>query len=139
MLPRLRNKSLLDEFFNTSFYPSLFDDEVRYDTPAVNIVEEKDNFIIDVAAPGLDKKDFHIDLDNYVLTVSSKKEEKKEEKNDRFTMREFNYSSFSRAFTLPKSVNAEKIKASHKDGILKITIPKKEEHIEKPKKQIAIS
>ena len=141
MLPRLRNKSLMDEFFNTSFFPTSFfdEDEKQFSMPAVNIIEEKDNFKIEVAAPGLDKKDFNIEIENYVLTVSANKENKVEKKDEKFTMREFNYSTFSRSFTLPKSVKSDKIKASHKEGILTITIPKKEEAIEKPKRQIAIA
>lgn len=139
MLPGLRSKSFLDDFFYNSYVPNHFDNSGYYNTPAVNIVDEKDNFKIEVAAPGLNKKDFHIELDNFVLTVSSIKEEKKEENNDRFTSREFNYSSFKRSFTLPRTVKTDKIDASHKDGILTITIPKKEEAIEKPMREIAIS
>lgn len=139
MLPRLRNKSFLDDFFYNSYVPNHYDNSGYYNIPAVNIVEEKDNFKIEVAAPGLNKKDFHIELNNFVLTVSSIKEEGKEENNDRFTNREFNYSSFKRSFTLPRTVKTDKIDASHKDGILAITIPKKEEAIEKPLREIAIS
>ena len=139
MLPRLRNKSLFDEFFNYNYSPAYYNGTNYNNTPAVNIVEEKENFKIEVAAPGLNKKDFHIELDNSVLTISSQNEEKKEEKNDRFTTREFNYSSFKRSFTLPKTVKSDKINASHKDGILTITIPKLEEAIEKPVREIAIS
>lgn len=139
MLPRLKSKSFLDDFFYNSYVPNHYDNSSYYNTPAVNIVEEKDSFKIEVAAPGLDKKDFHIELDNFVLTVSSVREESKEENKDRFTSREFNYSSFKRSFTLPRTVKTDKIDASHKDGILTITIPKKEEAIEKPLREIAIS
>lgn len=139
MLPVLRNKSLLDEFFNHNYSPRFVDQSCYYNTPAVNIVEEKDEFKIEVAAPGLNKKDFHIELDNFVLTVSSLKEGNKEESNEKFTTREFNYSSFKRSFNLPKTVKIDKINASHKDGILTISIPKKEEEIEKPVREIAIS
>ncbi len=139
MLPGLRNKSLFNEFFNHNYAPAYYDNSCYYNTPAVNIVEEKDSFKIEVAAPGLNKNDFHIELDNFVLTVSSIKEEKKEENNNKFTTREFNYASFNRSFTLPRTVKTDKINASHKDGILIITIPKKEEAIEKPMRKIAIS
>lgn len=139
MLPELRNKSLFEDFFNYNYSPVFNDNSCYNNTPAVNIVEEKDNFKIEVAAPGLNKKDFHIELDNFVLTVSSIKEEEKEENKDRFTSREFNYSSFKRSFTLPRTVKTDKINASHEAGILTITIPKKEEAIEKPMLEIAIS
>lgn len=106
--------------------------------PAVNIVEEKDDFRIEVAAPGLDKKDFKIDLNNNVLTISSEKNDEKEEKSERFMRREFSYSSFKRSFTLPETAQVDKIVANHKNGILQITIPKKEEARVKPPRQIAI-
>ena len=139
MLPGLRNKNFLDDFFYNSYVPDYSKNSNYYNTPAVNIVEEKANFKIEVAAPGLNKKDFHIELDNFVLTVSSLKEKNEEERNNKFTTREFNYSSFKRSFTLPKSMKTDKIEASHKDGILTISIPKKEEAIEKPIREIAIS
>jgi HSP20 family protein len=106
--------------------------------PAVNIVEGKEDFRIEVAAPGLEKNDFKIDLDNNVLTIISEKEMKSEEKDDQYMRREFSYSSFSRSFALPDSVNEEKISAKHKDGVLTIHIPKKEEAKVKPVKEIKI-
>ncbi len=139
MLQKLRNKSLFDEFLNYNYSPVFNSNNCYYNTPAVNIVEEKENFKIEVAAPGLSKKDFHIELNNSVLTVFSETEEKNENNNDQFTTREFNYSSFKRSFTLPKTVKTDKIKASHKDGVLYITIPKIAEAIEKPIREIAIA
>jgi HSP20 family protein len=139
MLPRLRTSNLLDEFFGNNTEPASYNSSRFYNTPAVNIVEEKEAFKIDIAAPGIDKNDFEIELENYVLTISSKREEKNEESNTRFSLREFNYASFKRSFTLPKTVKTDKIKASHKDGILTVSIPKMEEAIEKPARQIAIS
>lgn len=113
-------------------------DENSGDIPAVNIKEENDKFVMEMAAPGLKKEDFHINLDNYQLTVSSEAKEKKEEEKDNYTRREFLYTSFSRSFTLPKSIDAEKIKADYKNGVLSITLPKKEEEA-KLTKQIKIS
>jgi len=107
--------------------------------PAVNIVESKEDYRIEVAAPGLNKDDFKINLENNVLTVSSEKEDKHEENDEKVMRREFSYSSFSRSFTLPQTVNSEKIKASHKDGILQVIIPKKDEAREKPSREIKIS
>jgi HSP20 family protein len=144
MLPAIRRRntfpSLIDEFFGRDFFPGFFRDFDSHTTmPAVNIVEEKDDFMIEVAAPGLDKKDFKIDLDNNVLTISSEKENDHEEKNDRFMRREFSYTSFSRSFALPESVESEKIKATYKDGVLHLVIPKREEAKEKPARVIDIS
>lgn len=109
--------------------------------PAVNIKESKEAFQIEVAAPGLTKKDFEIEVENDVLKISSKKEEKHEEKAEdgTYSKREFSYHSFRRVFTLPKTVNADKIEASYNDGILSLSIPKKEEAKEKPARTIAIS
>ena len=143
MLPTLRTRntwpSLVEEFLNDELFPKFFDAESRCSIPAVNIVENKDEYRIDVAAPGLNKEDFKIQLENNVLNVSSEKEEKREEKDERIMRKEFSYCSFNRSFTLPMTVNSEKIKAIHKDGILQIVIPKKEEAREKPSREIKIS
>jgi HSP20 family protein len=143
MLPSLRTRNawpnLVEEFFNGDFFPRLFDSESGYSLPAVNIVEGKEDYRIEVAAPGLQKEDFKINLENNVLTVSSEKEDKQESNEDRVMRREFSYYSFTRSFTLPMTVDAEKIQASHKDGILKIMIPKREEAKQKPARDIKIS
>lgn len=95
--------------------------------PAVNVVENKDNFVVSLAVPGMRKNDFKIDVEGNMLTISSEKEEEKEEKDVRFTRKEYSYSSFSRSFTLPEEVKREKIEAIYEDGILKLTLPKSEE------------
>ena len=95
--------------------------------PAVNITDNRDEYNISLAVPGLTKDDFNIDVEGNVLTISNEKEESKEEKDAKFTRREYSYSSFSRSFTLPDDVNREKIDAIYKDGILKLSLPKKEE------------
>jgi len=95
--------------------------------PAVNITEQKDEFLVSLAAPGLKKSDFKIDVDGNMITISSEKEEKKEEKEERYTRKEYSYSSFERCFTLPDEVNKEKIEARYEDGLLKLVLPKKEE------------
>lgn len=145
MLPMLRKTrpsvpSFIDEFFGKDWMDSVFSDRPGISTPAVNVKETNDDFMIEVAAPGLDKKDFKVDIDNNMLTISSEKEFKNEEQDQgRYMRREFSYTSFSRSFSLPDAVDAEKIKAQHKDGILMITIPKKDELKRKPPKQIEIS
>ena len=102
-------------------------------------MEEEDKYKIEYAAAGMNKKNFKIDFQNNVLTVSSDKEvEDKEEKESKMR-REFHYSSFSRSFSLPDSVDADKIKAKHDNGILSISISKKPESVERGPKQIDIS
>ncbi len=142
MFPTLRTRntwpSLVEEFFNGEVFPKFFDAETQHSIPAVNIVENKDEYRIEVAAPGLNKEDFKINLENNVLTVSSEKEEKREEKDEKYMRKEFSYYSFNRSFTLPMTVDSEKIKATQKDGILQILIPKKEEARVKPMREIKI-
>ena len=146
MLPMLRSRSFLpsivDDFFGRDYLPSsnLFDTQRGISMPSVNIVEGKEDFRIEVAAPGLEKDDFKIDLENNVLTISSEREESSEKQEDenRYMRREFCYSSFRRAFSLPNTVDADKIEANHKNGVLSIVIPKREEAKVKPAKQIAI-
>ncbi len=95
--------------------------------PAVNITEHKDEYMVSLAVPGMKKDDFKIDVDRNLLTISSEKEEKTEEKGKKFTRKEYNYSTFTRTFTLPEEINKEKIEAKYEDGILKIALPRKEE------------
>lgn len=143
MLPMLRKHSNLpsfaDEFFGKDFLSSFFENEAGYSMPAVNIAETKDNFRIEVAAPGLNKEDFKIDLQNNVLTISSEKQESKEENNEKIMRREFSYCAFKRSFSLPDLVEHDNIKAIHKNGVLSIEIPKREEAKEKPVRQISIT
>jgi len=98
----------------------------RGDIPAVNIQESEKQFLIELAAPGMKKDDFKINLDNQVLTISKEENKEKEEKKDNYTRREFVYNSFSRSFRLPKTILVDKIKADYKNGILMISLPKDE-------------
>lgn len=143
MLPNLRTRTgwpnLIDEFLNDSLMPRFFNWETGQNMPAVNITEGKEDYKIEVAAPGLRKEDFKISLENNVLSISSEKEVKNETKDENVLRREFSYSSFSRSFTLPESVNGDKIKATHNDGILSIVIPRKDEAKVKPIRDIKIS
>tara|TARA_R110002124_G_scaffold184823_3_gene352251 strand:+ start:534 stop:962 length:429 start_codon:yes stop_codon:yes gene_type:complete len=129
---------------NLPFEPTLFNDffrdwsttnfsETNTTLPSVNIKENENEFIVDVAVPGMKKTDFKIDLDNDVLTISSEKTEKDEESSDNYTRKEYSYRSFKRSFSLPQGiVNRDKIEAVYKNGELKITIPKLEEAKPKP-------
>jgi len=124
----------MNDFFNTSM-PSVSH------VPAVNVVEHQDGFRIEVAAPGLKKDDFKLNLNHNNLSISAYQETKKEETdqtNEKYTRREFSYSSFQRTFTLPTSVDADNIQASYTDGVLKIELPKREEAKVKPARQIEI-
>ena len=121
-----------DRFFSNQWF------EKASNVPAVNIKETDAEFDVELAAPGFKKGDLKVDIDNNVLTISAEKKEEKEEENKRFTRKEFSYSSFSRSFTLPQSVNADKIDAKYNDGILKLIIPKKEEAKAKAKKEIKV-
>lgn len=109
--------------------------------PAVNVVEHADGFRIEVAAPGLKKEDFKLNLNHNNLTIAAFRENQKEEsdqRNEKYTRREFSYSSFQRTFTLPTSVDADRIQATYTDGVLKIDVPKREEAKTKPPRQIEI-
>ena len=103
--------------------------------PAVNIKENDKEVIIDVAAPGLSKKDFEISVENNTLTISAHKEEEKVEEGTNIVKKEFGYENFQRSFTLPEEIfDVENIKATYKNGVLEIVIPKKEEEQKKVKK-----
>jgi HSP20 family protein len=112
-------------------------------TPSVNIAENKDGFRIEVAAPGLNKEDFKINIDKNMLEILSEKESKSEsdsskESDGKYYRREFRYSSFKRAFTLPEYADTDHIKATYKNGVLDVSIPKREESKEKPVRVISI-
>ncbi|MFW5758604.1 MAG: Hsp20/alpha crystallin family protein [Bacteroidota bacterium] len=109
--------------------------------PAVNIKENNDEFMIEVAAPGMKKEDFKVNYDNGQLTISSEKENENVEKDgEKVTRREFSYQSFQRSFTIPENViEADKIHAKYENGILHLNLPKREEVKPKPAKQIEIS
>jgi HSP20 family protein len=133
--------SLFEDFFKP--WNEWFDQKESFwdrvlSVPAVNITEDKDNYEVALAVPGVKKSDIKIDVQGNMLTISSEKEETKEEKDKRFTRKEYNYTSFSRSFTLPDEVKQEKIEARYEDGILKLTLPRKEEAKIFSSKQIAV-
>tara|TARA_R110001583_G_scaffold41751_3_gene132630 strand:- start:8538 stop:8978 length:441 start_codon:yes stop_codon:yes gene_type:complete len=135
-------ESLLTNDF-LDFNPnSLLNDRLflkRMDEPALNIIEKKDVFEIELAAPGFSKKDFEVTIDNGCLNVSAKKSEEKEEKDEKYTRKEFSYNSFERSLELPESISDEKIKAKYDNGILKFSLTKKEETKKQKPKMIEIS
>ena len=127
------------------FGPSLpgFDTEFPMDfttrMPSVNITENDKDFKIEMAAPGLERKDFKVEIENGILFISSEKKEEVKEDNKLFTRREFSYNSFSRSFTLPDNCMPDKIEAHYENGILQIILPKKEMTFSKPAQEIKIS
>jgi len=107
--------------------------------PAVNIKENTDAYVVEMAVPGFNKNDFDVNVENNVLTISSETEETKETEEDNFTRREFGYSSFKRTFSLPDTVASDKISANYDEGILNVVLPKREEAKQKPSRNIKIS
>ena len=146
---KLKNMNLVKRN-NTNGFPFVMDEifkdlmggtqYVNKVTAPVNIKETENNFLVELMAPGLKKEDFNIELNNDLLTISSEvKTEKTEGEEGKFTRKEFSFSSFKRSFTLPETVNQEAITASYDNGILKLTLPKKEEALPKEKRLIDIS
>jgi len=127
---------LMNRFFND------FDHnyEVKnYYKPAVNIHENDNEYLLDFMVPGMKKEDFQINLENDLLTVSAEIKNENEEKRDGYSRKEFSFGSFKRSFTLPDTVNADNIKASYNNGILEVTLPKKEEAKPQPARMIEIA
>ena len=125
-------KQMLPSMFDDFFKPwnEWFDESSLSKTltiPAVNITEEKDQYRVELAVPGMKKEDFSIDVEGSMLTISASREENKEEKDKKYTRKEYNYSSFSRSFTLPDEVNKTAIEAKYNDGVLNLVLPKQEE------------
>ena len=107
--------------------------------PAVNVINSDNEFLIDMAVPGLKKSDFDINIDNNILSIGVESKTESNVKKENYTRREFGYSSFKRTFTIPDSVNTDEISADYADGILKIHLPKRDEAKRKPIKQIKLS
>lgn len=127
-----------NDLFNDLFENVITTDFRKNTLPNVNIRETADRYILEMAAPGLEKEDFKVNLENEVLTVSAEKKSESDEKNEKYTRKEFSYSSFRRSFTLPEMVEAEKINARYENGIMMIDLPKKEEAKPKGPREIKI-
>lgn len=120
-----RFNSLFDEFFHGDF-PSAFNKEFSRN-PSVNVIETNDSYKIQVAAPGFSRENLKVDIDESLLTISGEYKTETKEEGEKFTRKEFGFSSFSRSFNIPDTVNAENINGTYKDGILTIELPKLEE------------
>ncbi|WP_276498536.1 Hsp20/alpha crystallin family protein [Pontibacter litorisediminis] len=129
----------VDRFFESDLwgFPSRVGPQMMANVPATNIRENEQDYAIELAAPGMQKEDFNIDVHDGMLTISSEKEEEKKDEQENYTRREYNYSSFTRSFRLPDAVKEEDIKASYKDGVLHVTVPKRGNK-EKPSHKIRI-
>jgi HSP20 family protein len=141
MLPMITRRSyrpfLWSGLFNDDFLPAITASNEFM--PAVNIREDEKRFTLDLAIPGVDKKDLKIEIHEDVITISSEHKEEKEETRDDFKRREFGYSAFCRSFYLPDNVNKDKIEANYRDGILTVELPKEVEEKAKTNRQIEIS
>lgn len=140
MLPTITRRTyspFLSNLFDDDFFPVL--SNRTSSMPAVNIKENDKNFMLELAVPGMDKKDLKIDISDDVLTISSENRNEVEEEKDGYKRKEFSYSSFCRSFYIPENVNRDKIGASYKDGILTVELPKQEEDKNKITKQIKIT
>lgn len=130
--------SLLEDLFESDFFKKPGMLQAGLTVPAVNIKETPESYVIEMAAAGMKKEDFNININRNVITISSEKTVENEsttttENADKYTRKEFNYSSFSRSFTLPEAANREDISATYTDGILKVSIAKKDEAKMQPK------
>ena len=123
-MPSLRR--IMEDFWNNEslFDRALFNGDSRM--PAVNIKENEKNFEIEVAAPGFEKQDFQLNLEDNVLTISAESSKQNQEEKESFTRKEFSYTSFSRSFSLPETVKDEKIEAHYENGLLHLTLTKAE-------------
>ena len=141
MLPTITRRSFrpfyLSNLFDDTFFP--MQHSQANSVPAVNIREDEKNYNLELAVPGIDKKDLKIDINEDVLTISSELKHENEEERNGYKRKEFSYSQFARTFYIPENVNREKIEAGYKDGVLTVSLPKQEEEKSKITRQINIS
>ncbi len=134
--PRFSN--LVENFFENEF--PTFSNQEFFKTPAlVNIKDTKDSYKIEIAAPGFKKEDMNVKVEGNLLTISAEAKSETEQKEEKFTRKEFNFTEFKRSFTLPKTVDATKIAGNYENGILVVTLPKKEEALEQKTIEVKIS
>ncbi|MDC1489880.1 Hsp20/alpha crystallin family protein [Flavobacteriaceae bacterium] len=129
--------SLVDELFNQD--RRVRTSSISSTTPAVNLIEQDTQFLIELAAPGNKKEDFEIEIEDGILSISSSNKEDNTSEKETFTRHEFSYNSFRRSFTIPESVDVSSIEATYNEGVLLIKLLKLEEALPQPKKLITIS
>lgn len=125
--------SWLEDFFHDDFFKKGL--QLGTSVPPVNVKETEHSYHLEVAVPGMKKEDFRISLDNGVMTIASEhKQEKEEKEGEKITRKEYNYSSFSRSFSLPDNASEEDISAEYTDGVLKISMAKTSaDHVDRKK------
>jgi HSP20 family protein len=128
--------ALLDEIFKPDWNGGI--QNFNTTIPAVNIKESETDFKLELFAPGMKKEDFNIEIDQRTLSISSEKQAETEENNEKYSRKEFSFTSFKRTFNLPETVNFDAIEANYESGILNLRLPKKEEALPKPKRMIEI-
>lgn len=128
--------NLMNEFFGNGIINNEYNSHIGYSIPAVNITENEQGFTLAFAAPGFTKELFKLKLDKNILTISAEMPEKQDEK---YFRREFNYRNFERRFELPQSANFEEVSANYENGVLTVSIPKKEEAKAKEPRMIEIA
>jgi len=142
--PRSSTASLLENKWMDKFFNSPLDEFFNFgkviNVPAVNVSETENEYKLVIASPGLEKKDFKVEVRDDMLTISAEKtKEEKDERNGRYNRREYNYSSWSRSFTLPDNTEGSKVDAKYENGELKISIPKTGEKEKKNVKSISVN
>lgn len=141
-LVKWNNEPVFPDFFSRMFsddFDNYFGKANCGYLPAANVIESENAFEVEFAIPGMSKDDFKIGVENNILTVSAEKEEQKEEKDKHYTRKEFTYGSFTRSFSLPRTINLDGIAGAYENGILKVTLPKKEEAKTQLSREIKIS
>jgi HSP20 family protein len=134
----------ISDFFDNSIFPesilnpTWMSKGLTRNIPSANIKETAKDYSIELAAPGLEKGDFKIDIENDVLSISAEKKHEEKEETEKFTRHEFEYNAFNRSFRLPESVNIDKVDAKYENGLLHLTIQKKPESISSLKKEIKL-
>jgi HSP20 family protein len=150
LVSKKRNGTMLPDFIENFFAPDTFPGmtpnffkgfpEGAFEkVPEANVIENDTNYQVELAAPGLKRDDFNVDVDNGVLTISAEKKQSSEEQGKNFRRQEFSLDSFSRSFYLPENLKDEKIDAKYENGVLKVTLPKKESAKKLPAKKIKVS
>jgi HSP20 family protein len=123
------------DFFGQDLFPS----RLGINVPTANVTETAKEYKIELAAPGLERKDFAVEVDNHTLKISAQKEEEKKENEGEYSRREYSFNSFSRSFALPENVKESNIDAKYENGVLKVSIPKAKETPAKPSHKVAVS
>lgn len=135
-VPANRANNFFDDFITRDFFGG---SRHGASIPASNVKESQDKFTIEIAAPGMEKADFNVKLEDSVLTISTEKKAEVKNEGERYTRKEFSYSSFTRSFSLPETVDTEAIAATYDKGILSVVLPKKAEVVKNTSKMIEIA